>query len=258
MTRALLFLFSLLFFGSSMAQPTIQVALGEWPPYVSKDMKDGGLVGRIIKESLALEGYQVNYQFFPWDQSYAKVKSKEFSITFPWYASDERRELFYLSVPLMDFNTVFFYRKDTKFSWFPNQPIRNFKIGAIKGYHYGEMFDVITEGRHVDWSSNDNGAFRKLLKKRIDAFPTDILFGYYYLHKHFPAAIASLITNDPRTLHTAPGFALIERSEKGQKLKEVLDRGFAKLQQQGKIGQYMEQIQLGQWQPDLVVSKPSN
>ncbi len=41
---------------SSVAEETIRLTNGEWPPYLSKNLKYYGISSRIVTEAFALEG----------------------------------------------------------------------------------------------------------------------------------------------------------------------------------------------------------
>lgn len=55
---------SLLAYNNACSKEKVRLATGEWPPFISKRLKHHGVVMRIIKESFAVEGITVEYQFF--------------------------------------------------------------------------------------------------------------------------------------------------------------------------------------------------
>ena len=75
---------SLIFSSSLSANETIRIANGEWPPYLSKELKHYGVASRIVAEAFALEGVKVKYGFFPWGRAYAVVQRGEWDGSVIW------------------------------------------------------------------------------------------------------------------------------------------------------------------------------
>ena len=74
--------------GSSYAQQTVRLAVGEWEPYVSQNLPQKGLIARIITEAFALEGVKVELGFFPWAR--AKALAKQYFAWIPRYDDPPR------------------------------------------------------------------------------------------------------------------------------------------------------------------------
>ena len=79
----------------SFAEETIRIAIGEWPPYTSKELKHYGVVSRIVAETFALEGVKVvilllrSESFLRkncvWQWSEKRRLPKFLSRTFSWF-----------------------------------------------------------------------------------------------------------------------------------------------------------------------------
>ncbi|CAM3877660.1 hypothetical protein [Vibrio aquimaris] len=41
------------------AEKTVKIAVGNWPPFIGKDIEGYGSVAQTIKQAFAIEGYQV-------------------------------------------------------------------------------------------------------------------------------------------------------------------------------------------------------
>ncbi|WP_198552910.1 hypothetical protein [Psychromonas sp. Urea-02u-13] len=62
------------FSANLFSQDKILIAVGEYPPLVSKHLKYYGVTAHIIIEAFALEGVKVEYQFSHWARAFHLVK----------------------------------------------------------------------------------------------------------------------------------------------------------------------------------------
>ena len=67
----------------SLASETVSIAVGEWIPYQSREMRHYGVVNRVIDRAFALQGVEVVFEFFPWKRSYIMAKRGDFDATGP-------------------------------------------------------------------------------------------------------------------------------------------------------------------------------
>ena len=67
MTRALLFVLVLMLSAIvNLRAGEIRLAAGEYQPYTSADLPDGGMLGELTRRAFALSGYQLHIEFLPW------------------------------------------------------------------------------------------------------------------------------------------------------------------------------------------------
>ena len=45
---------------------TLHISAGEWPPYLSSQLPQQGVMAHLLRDVLADEGYQVEFRFLPW------------------------------------------------------------------------------------------------------------------------------------------------------------------------------------------------
>ena len=110
---ALLILFMLAGVQSVVGGEVIHITTGEYPPWTSEKLKHGGFTNHIIIEAFALEGYTVEFTFYPWKRAYDTAKKGEkFHATSYWYPSERRVEDFIYSDPLQEDAIVFFHLKN--------------------------------------------------------------------------------------------------------------------------------------------------
>lgn len=239
-----LFLIISLSFSYAIAGETLKITNGEWPPYLSKDLKGYGIASRIVSEAFALEGIKVEYGFFPWKRAYYLAEKGEWDGTAVWLRSPERERDFYLSDPVVKSSYVFFHLKSLNFTWKNINDLKGLKIGATIGYDYGEKFEKAEkEGIiNVVRIPSDEQNLMKLLHGRIDIFPLDMEVGYTMLYKMYRPETVSMITNSLTPLRADPLHLLLtKKNVKNAKLMELFNKGLKKLDEKGEIDKYFEE-----------------
>jgi hypothetical protein len=94
----------------------IDVALGEWPPFVSESIDGYGEVAERVTAVLERMGYRPNYIFMPWGQAETTVRDNETNVgprvTFPYLKTQKRDRQSKLSgQPVLETCMKFFYNR---------------------------------------------------------------------------------------------------------------------------------------------------
>jgi len=249
------FMFSVLitiFFVTNFANAgeKIKITNGEWPPYLSQNLKHYGLASRIVTESFSMEGIDVEYGFFPWARAYKLAKDGQWDASAVWTPNEERKEFFLFSNSVIDDVTVFFHLKTLDFKWKTMDDLKKFRIGATLEYNYGEMFTKAEKDGiiKVDRVAADETSFKKLLINRIQLFVCNLEVGYSLLYKMYPPETVSLFTNNPESVHTASLSLIISNKiPKGNFFLEKFNKGLKKLKDSGKIDQYIQESREGKY-----------
>ncbi len=79
----------------------------DFAPYISKAHLNDGLLTDIVRQSLKLEGVDLDLLIRPWPRSYRDLELKRIIGTFAWVYSKEREEKFHLSDVIYIFKHVF-------------------------------------------------------------------------------------------------------------------------------------------------------
>ena len=230
------------------SQDVIRITNGEWPPYLSEDLKYYGLASRIVEEAFKLEGIRVEWSFFPWKRSFDLAKFGEWHASAIWFHSPEREEDFYLGGPVLMFSHVFFYLKEKQFSWNSVADLARYSIDATIEYDYGQEFmEAEKSGKiKVDWVVSDEMNFTKLFADRIDIFPCDVEVGFSMLHKNFSPEEVALIDFHPKAVRHEPGYLLFsKRLEENKFFLEVFNRGLEKLKASGRYYEFVRESRVG-------------
>src|SRR4051812_4106968 len=86
--------------GLAHADRNVRITNGEWPPYLSANLPDNGLISRVVTEAFRLQGITVEYGFFPWARALLLAKIGGWDGTVAWARSPARERDFYISDPV--------------------------------------------------------------------------------------------------------------------------------------------------------------
>ncbi len=240
---------SVFFCNAGLAEETVRLTSGEWPPYFSEKLEHYGIGSRIVTEAFALEGIKVEYGFFPWKRSLWMAQAGEWDGAVGWETNAEREKDFYVSKEVWSAPWVFFHLKAHPFDWNTFDDLKNIRIGGTLEYMYTQEFlDAERAGKiTVDRVSADEQNIKKLLYKRIDVFPQLLDIGYWQLQQTAPESV-DLVTHHPKSFgkHTEQLF-LTKKRERSKELTEIFNRGLQRLKDSGKYDLYFEESRRGEY-----------
>ena len=134
---------------------TIVFAIGEWPPFIGKNLPDYGLHTKIVKKVFAEMGHTAKFEFMPWKRAYEMTKKGNYIATYSWTKTPERQnEVFFPKNELAFSKEVGFYKKSN----FPNgltiktiEDIKsqNLKVVGIASYWYEKVFKKMGIKIHI-------------------------------------------------------------------------------------------------------------
>jgi len=243
-------LFVLFSYTQVLAQETITLGSGEWSPYFSEKLMYYGVTSRVVSEAFASEGFDVKYAFRPWKRSMEEAKKGKWVGTPGWSKNDERQKDFYYSEPIAQEENVFFYVKGTGFKWDNIGDLAKYKIGAIKGYSYGEEIDSADKNGSIKVQriGEELANFKKLLAGRVDVVLNNLDTGYNTILKNLSPEEAARITHHTKTVNSRPLYLLIsKKADNSEALRDSFNKGLAKLKEGGQYEQYHEESRQGEY-----------
>ncbi len=236
-------LLCLFFFAANTSEAEqIRLTTGEWPPYQSRTLEHGGVATRIVTEAFKMEGLTVEYGYFPWKRSLKLAETGKWDGTFLWFDTPQRRQLFFISEPIIEAKYVLFHLKDLDFDWDSTADLSAFIIGGTLGYDYGKAFQSAeADGTlTVQRKPSDLENFSQLVKGNIQLFPCDQSVGYTLIQSAFPPNIAAGITHHTKPLKVATHHLLLSRKVKGNKRRlHNFNRALQSLKDDGKLDRYL-------------------
>ncbi len=236
---------------SAHANDKVRLAIGDWEPFTSGRTDNANVSEELVREAFKLENMDVEFKYFPWIRSYKYVEKGEYQATFPWTKSAEREEKFYYSKePLLTEQTVLFHLKSKPFKWESFSDLEGLRIGATLGYATGKILE--DNGLKLDYVSKEDFNYQKLLRGRLDIYPSSYFVGYHQINMLLPPTEAILFTHHPKVLEERDYYMLFSKNiPNAHKLIEHFDRGLRKLKASGRY----EKILLKAVGPNIVTNK---
>lgn len=238
----------LLFLTTPCASETITITAGEWPPYLSANLKHHGIVGRIITDAFAHANIDVAFRMLPWKRAYKEAENGKVAGTAVWLKNPDREKIFIYSDEVIVETHVFFYKKGLVFDWETMTDITPFRLGGLLGFSYGKDLDkIIAENKvKIERVGQDGQNFNKLLTGRIDLYPQEINVGYEVLHRNFLKGEVASIDHHTTPFMIKPSFLLFpKKNPESQRLQEIFNAGVAQLKKDGKVEAYITEARQG-------------
>ena len=253
-SRSIIFLFLLGLLQNGYAAETIRITTGEFSPWASASLIHNGFTSHVISEAFKLEGYEVEFTFYPWKRAFESARSGEqFHATSYWYPSEERAKDFHYSDPIQVDATVFFHIKDNPPpDWKSLDDLKGRRIGATGGFTYTKEFWDAAKSKHLDIeeANSDELNFRKLLKGRIDLFPSNPLVGQKILIEAFEKRAANSVTYHQKPLISPTGHLLFSKKHaKAEELVTAFNRGLTRLRQSERYTLFQSELISGRYEP---------
>ncbi len=224
--------------GSAFAQSqdTIRLTTGKWQPFTSKSAPHYGVASHIVTEAFALVDVEVKYGFFPWKRAMKLAREGKWDGSAIWYDTEERRENFFYSDPIVPSTQSFFHLKSYQFDWDQFEDLADLRVGGTSEYSYGAEFDTAEEAGvfQTHRAISDEVGLTNLLKGRIDVFPGELLVTYEQIRDTFSEEDTTLFTHHPKTISTLPLYLLLSNKVPGnEQNRDLFNEGLRQLKESG-------------------------
>ena len=236
---------------SASAAEIITISTLEYAPWTGKNLKNNGFVNHVITAAFQRKGYAVKYTYLPWKRAVTETKSGQYSALSYVYWSKDRQKEFYLSDPISEEKIVFFHLKSNPIKdWNTLEDLKNYKIGATRGYTYTkEFWDAANSKRlMVDVTNSDIQNFKKLLSGRIDIFPSGLVNGRSILEKEFNPGVPPLLSFHSKPLSKTTGHLAFTKSRNNsESLLRTFNLGLAQLKKEGLFNKFRDDLLAGKY-----------
>ncbi len=238
----------------TVAEP-LQIAVFEYPPFLSQNVRDYGLEPALVTAAFAKMQVQVEYRFLPAARALIMAGRGDYDATLGWVHSQERETDFIYSNALVQAPLVFFHLKNQAFDWQRYEDLQHLRIGTVTKYYYGPEFEqALRAGKLQAENSawNDELNFRKLIAHHINLTPVNLYVGYNIIQNSFDAQTAALFTHHEQPLKISVHHLLFpKKSHASSRRAEVFNQGLEKLRQSGEYERIIESFQL---KPERLIS----
>lgn len=207
----------LLSFGTVAKAETYKFAVGEWAPYVSKDLPGFGEHATKITETYKKAGIDVEFEFMKWTRVYELVKTGKAIGSFTYTKTAEREgEINYPQNPMSKDVYNLYYMK-SKFptglgtSKLEELVAKNLKFVGVKTYWYEKpLKDLKADLKMV---GEGIPAWKILKSGRVDVFISLDKIADSHIAEVFGADTAS-VGHEVEPVRVAEGFPIFSKSRK--------------------------------------------
>ena len=234
------------FTSAGMAETTLVIATGEYPPYVSERPEESFLTD-IFHEVAKEMGVTFEFKFMPWKRCEDAVEELKAWGAIPYTATPEREQKFYFSDPLYFVQSLFFaHSRDGRRPQIPYNELtdlKNYRIGGVLGYYYEKPFREA--GLKVEYVPTGEQNFRKLRAGRIDLTPSVEGIGWYLIKKLFPPEEVGNFFTLPTPLNTGGDFLITsKRYPDTQNLLARFNTALKKIKEDGVFQKVLDQHEI--------------
>lgn len=253
MLKRILFILCLASLNLAYASPATKVSItvGEWPPFISQNLKHNGFIAHLIQDVLSQAGYQANISFYPWTRAYKTAALGRANATAVWMYKAEREQDFYYSEPVLDEEFVFFRLKESAFDWQSIDDLKAFKLGGLLGSSYGQAFDLALKEKRIEaeFVPDTKLNFLNLLAGRVDAFPLEKSVGLASMRKLLTPEQQAQIDYHPSLLLKNHSYLLVSKAiENGEELIKDFNLALKAFRQSGRYQAYFDDFAAGKYE----------
>jgi|GEM_PF-1536302 len=221
--------------GGSTFDEQILLAIGEWPPYTSKDLPEYGFAAEIVKKSFANVGIGVKYEFYPWPRTLVLAEGLNVDGTFPWIP-EKKGTIFDITDTFCTNEEKFIYLKGNK-----NLPVdfssaidlQGVRVGAVAPY---AQVDIMTElGIEFEITNNDLSAVKKVMEGRLDTFPINPLVAMKLVKDTYPSRVDEIMFLETPLIHKEMGILISNKHSKQEYYIQKFNEGYKELISSGDL-----------------------
>lgn len=226
---------------SANANEVLNLAVGEWAPFLSEKNPKAKRLETVVMEAFKLEGVNVKFSYFPWKRSYNRVKEGSSDGTFPWNKTPDREAFFvYSETPVLIEDSVYFHLKSLAFDWKTIEDLKKYKVGVTLGFINEKLYKE--KGISADSVPSEEMNFKKIVAGRIDVYETSKVVGYETINKILTPDEARLLTHHPNPVGRTDYFMMISKKHPNAKgMADKFDSGLRKLKASGRYEEILAQ-----------------
>ncbi len=233
------------------ATKTLTIAADTWCPYnCDPSSDDKGFMVEIVRDALAANDYQMNYQTMPWtDALMATISGQVDGVI--GAAPSEAKGLILAGEPVGQNMTCLYTRADDPYRFQSGSSLRGRRIGAATGYLYGGVIDQYIDANRADYNlvQLTGGSkpllenYRKLTDRRVDTLVENYLVMEFSIKKYRFKSVRVAGCDEPGFLHVA----FSPRRPDAGRLAEFINGGIRDLRRSGSLQEILSRYKVSDW-----------
>ncbi|NRF68259.1 amino acid ABC transporter substrate-binding protein [Aquincola sp. S2] len=176
----------------AVAQERVAVDAQNAPFMYADGERAAGVYPALLQAGFHHIGVAVRIEALPWSRALAGLDQAELGVG-GIYKNSERVQKYDYSAPIFVEKLVLYVRRDKRLVFTGMQDLAGLRIGVIRGWSYGDAFDLARRAGRVETEevASDAQNFSKLESKRLDAIVAVEQAGTAQLASgHYPSVIA--------------------------------------------------------------------
>jgi len=224
---------------------TLQLVTGEFPPFVGKELKNGGTTSELVQLIFKKMDIPVNINFRPWKRGYFETLSGQYLGTFPYTKNKQREQDLYFSDVIYNLEEYFFALRKANLNYTELKDLTNLTICKPIGYNLFGLKSLV-EDKLITLAHPKNmlTCFKMLALGRVDLVLTNPVIGARLINETFtnPSDAIQLKKSFVKIGH----YLIIPKSNpRGKAIINQFNHTLKQLKDQGMI----ERIQRSHTQP---------
>lgn len=214
------------------SKQTVELATLNWEPYYGEDLKNGGFITELARESFARVGYEMTVEFIPWSRAMVRGERGLVDGLLGAYYNAERDKKFHFSDNLYNDNVGLIALDDLGVESYDNlRDLEGYTIGTGRDFSVSPAFD---SADFLDKAAaRDNEAnVHKLFAGRIDMV-VDSWIVLSNLVKEAGYSMDKVVYVDPPLQTRGLYVAISKQIENGRGLAQAMNAGLAGLHSDG-------------------------
>lgn len=226
---------------SAFAADMVQIATGEWAPYVSERLPDGGPFSRIVTAACREAEMEPRYVFVPWKRCEKMLIAGEVVAIYPYQKTTERSRTYAWSDPFFEIRAVFFSH-NKQVSWDRLGDLKAFRVGGPIGY--GDNETMRMAGLTVSEAPDEEALFRQLRGGRIDLAGISELVGWTIIKRLFPEEEGNFFATTTALSREKMHMMTKKDSAEGDMFLTRFNTGLARIRENGVLESILKENDL--------------
>ncbi|MCF6247539.1 MAG: transporter substrate-binding domain-containing protein [Desulfobacula sp.] len=219
------------------AGQTVVFVVGEWSPFVSKDLDGNGPTAEIVALACKNAGLKAKFQFSKWNDAYELVKTGVVVGSFPWKKTQERaKEVLFPETPIMDSKEYVYYLKSSFPKGIDATKIENllpYKMTGVLAYWYEKPAKKAGVDMHL--VQNAEMAWMMLMLGKKEAYIENELVAKHDIKTFYPKEYQQF-DHSKTPITQSDMFILFSKEHPdAKKIMEKIDAELKKMKDQGVI-----------------------
>ncbi len=223
------------------AAKAVAICVGDFQPYNSPALPQGGPVIQIATEAMRRSGYDLEVQFMPWARVLKDGSAGLCGILGIW-RNVEREQIFDFSQPVVQQELGFFARRGSKHEYKDVQQLAGLLIGVERGSYLPPLLN--DKSLRFDLAGSLQKNLQKLALGRIDLAFGAKHAGLAGLERE-PALKASVEWLSPGLERKATHLAFAKTQGHGGELLAAFDKGLLSMKADGSLRKILQAAKLG-------------